>query len=375
MPANLSRGLPSQSSKYRESSDSQWSSPSAVVGGAQLDGLSRRSRYNVIVPISPPTVRSRNRGPVTVTVHSSIASYSSLNRAGWTFRCSRHSCPGSAGSSRMGSRLEATSNKNIRPFPTGVRFATAQFGNVGRAVRVVMVVKRSLAHAALSHRVCTGLPRRRPWALVTEPTGPWVVRGESRLDEHRGHERLRAEGGGPIHQPVFANRVIAALVILRCRLPNTALAVFYGVDRSATTRAVHEVRPLLAARGFADPGEAALRLRTPADVFAYTAAKGVELRLDGTEVRVRRPKAGRPGRRAFTSAHDSLTRSPLPRRSLSQRICVEHSNAEHRQWRPSSGTSSAVNTTRRPIWPSPAWSPTAPPSGDQLLAAPPVHRK
>ncbi len=238
-----------------------------------------------------------------------------------------------------------------------------------------MVVKRSLAHAALSHRVCTGLPRRRPWALVTEPTGPWVARGESRLDEHRGHERLRAEGGGPIHQLVFANRVIAALVILRCRLPNTALAVFYGVDRSAVTRAVHEVRPLLAARGFADPGEAALRLRTPADVFAYAVDKGVELRLDGTEVRVRRPKAGRPGRRAFTSAHDSPTRSPLPRRSLSQRICVEHANAEHKQWRPSSGTSSAVSTTRRPIWPSPAWSPTAPPSGDQLLAAPPVHRK
>lgn len=179
-----------------------------------------------------------------------------------------------------------------------------------------------------------------------------MARGESRLDEHRGHERLRAEGGGPIHQLVFANQVIAALVILRCRLPNTALAVFYGVDRSAVTRAVHEVRPLLAARRFADPGEAALRLRTPADVFAYAAAKGVELRLDGTEVRVRRPKAGRAGRRAFTSAHDSPTRSPLPRRSLSQRICVKHANAEHKQWRPSSGTSSAVSTTRKPIWPS-----------------------
>lgn len=56
-----------------------------------------------------------------------------------------------------------------------------------------------------------------PRALVTEPTGPWVARGESRLDEHRGHERLRAEGGGPIHQLVFANQVIAALVILRCQ--------------------------------------------------------------------------------------------------------------------------------------------------------------
>ncbi|MFF2792971.1 transposase family protein [Streptomyces sp. NPDC058049] len=44
-----------------------------------------------------------------------------------------------------------------------------------------------------------------------------------------------------------------------------------------------------------------LRLRTLADVFAYAAAEDVELRLDGTEVRVRRPRANKPGRRAFVS--------------------------------------------------------------------------
>jgi hypothetical protein len=38
-----------------------------------------------------------------------------------------------------------------------------------------------------------------------------------------------------------------------------------------------------------------------ADVFAYAAAEGVKLRVDGTEVQVRRPPAGRPGRRAFVS--------------------------------------------------------------------------
>lgn len=124
---------------------------------------------------------------------------------------------------------------------------------------------------------------------------------DSRLRERRGHERLRAEGGGPGHQLVFTDRVIATLVILRFQLPHAALAVFYGVDRSTVTRAVHEIRPLLARRGFAVPDEAGLRLHTLADVFAYAAAKGVELRLDGTEVRVRRPKAGRPGRRAFVS--------------------------------------------------------------------------
>ncbi|HXL20132.1 MAG TPA: hypothetical protein VN961_21665, partial [Streptosporangiaceae bacterium] len=40
------------------------------------------------------------------------------------------------------------------------------------------------------------------------------------------------------------------------------VALFYGVDRSTITRAVGEVRPLLAARGFAVPGERGLRLRT-----------------------------------------------------------------------------------------------------------------
>ena len=49
------------------------------------------------------------------------------------------------------------------------------------------------------------------------------------------------------------------------------------------------------------PGEPGLRLRTLADVFAYAASEGVHLRIDGTEVQVRRPRANRPGRRAFVS--------------------------------------------------------------------------
>ncbi|KPI11102.1 hypothetical protein OV450_8473 [Actinobacteria bacterium OV450] len=112
---------------------------------------------------------------------------------------------------------------------------------------------------------------------------------------------MRAEGGGPDHILVFTDRVIATLVVLRFQLPHAVLAVFYGVDRSTITRAVHEIRPLLAARGFAVPGAPELRLRTLADVFAYAAAEGVELRIDGTEVQVRRPRANRPGRRAFVS--------------------------------------------------------------------------
>ncbi len=56
-----------------------------------------------------------------------------------------------------------------------------------------------------------------------------------------------------------------------------------------------------AARGFAVPAREGVRLRTLEDVFAYAAAEGVTLRIDGTEVQVRRPRAFRPGRRAFIS--------------------------------------------------------------------------
>jgi DDE superfamily endonuclease len=158
------------------------------------------------------------------------------------------------------------------------------------------------ARAALSHRICTGLPRRRLGELIEELAGPWLAQQESWLRERRGgRDRLRAEGAGPNRELVFTDRVIATLVVLRFQLPHAALAVFYGVDRSTITRAVHEIRPLSARRGFAVPGGPGLRVKTLADVFAYAASQGVRLRNDGTEVQVRRPKAGRPGRRAFVS--------------------------------------------------------------------------
>ncbi|WP_420706992.1 transposase family protein [Streptomyces sp. NRRL F-2664] len=66
-------------------------------------------------------------------------------------------------------------------------------------------------------------------------------------------------------------------------------------------RAVGGVRPLLAARGSTVPDWPGLRLRTLEDVFAYAGAENIELRLDGAETQARRPKDGRPGRRAFVS--------------------------------------------------------------------------
>jgi DDE superfamily endonuclease len=158
------------------------------------------------------------------------------------------------------------------------------------------------ARAAWSHRICTGISRRRLGKLIEELADPWLAQQESCLRVRRGgRDRLRAEGAGPDHGLPFAGRVVATLVILRFPLPHAALALFYQVDRSTITRAAGEIRPLLAERGFAVPGKPGLRLKTLADVFAYAAAEGVQLRIDGTEVQVRRPKANRPGRRAFVS--------------------------------------------------------------------------
>ena len=151
-------------------------------------------------------------------------------------------------------------------------------------------------------RIFTGLQPRRLGKLIAELAGAWMASEESRLRERRGHDRLRAPGAGPDHDLPFTDRVIVTLVYLRFQLPHAALAALYEVDRSTVTRAVREIRPLLAARGFAVPGPPGLRLRTLADVFAYAAAAGVELRIDGTEVQVRRPRAGRPGRRRSSPA-------------------------------------------------------------------------
>jgi hypothetical protein len=157
------------------------------------------------------------------------------------------------------------------------------------------------ARTALSHPVFTGISRQHLVELTGELTTAWTAAHQAALERRRGHQRRRAAGAGPKHRLTLPDRVLITLVVLRTQLPQQALAVLYGVDRASITRAIHEVRPLLAARGFAVPGQPEVRLRTLADVFAYAAANGVELRIDGTETQVRRPRAKRPGRRAFVS--------------------------------------------------------------------------
>ena len=158
----------------------------------------------------------------------------------------------------------------------------------------------------MSKRIFTGLQPRRLGRLIAGLAGDWMAAEQSRLRGRRGHDRKRAPGAGPDHDLPFTDRVIVTLVYLRHQLPHAALAALCEVDRSTVTRAVHEIRPLLAARGFAVPHRPGLRLRTLADVFAYASSCGVELRIDGTEVQVRRPRAGRPGRKAFVSGKKKM---------------------------------------------------------------------
>jgi len=151
----------------------------------------------------------------------------------------------------------------------------------------------------LSHSAFIGISRHHLGRLVAELAGPWQARREAALRQRRGAERRRADGAGRRHELVFTDRVLVTLAVLRLQIPHAALAAMFGIDRSTVTRAVHEVRPLLAGRGHATPqGQ---RLSTLADVFAYAAACGITLRIDGSEIQVRRPKAHRPGRRAFIS--------------------------------------------------------------------------
>ncbi|WTL51293.1 transposase family protein (plasmid) [Streptomyces sp. NBC_01497] len=99
---------------------------------------------------------------------------------------------------------------------------------------------------------------------------------------------------------MFVDRLVARLIHWRHDVPQAALGLLFGVDRSTITRAIGEIRGWLAERGCAVPDRPGLRLRLRlrilADVFAYAQAEGVQLRLDATEVQVRRPPAAAGGR-------------------------------------------------------------------------------
>jgi GrpB-like predicted nucleotidyltransferase (UPF0157 family) len=193
--------------------------------------------------------------------------------------------------------------------------------DVRRTARVGDVVTHYRARAALSHPAFCGLDRAHLGGFIEELANPWMARCESALRERRGGERKRPAGAEPDHNLVFTDHILVTVVYLRLHLPQAALAELYGVTRPTVTRAIHEMRPLLAARSFAVPGRPGIRLRTLVEVFAYAEAEGVELRIDGTETQVRRPRPGAPAARRSSPARRSRT-PPRPRPSATARgVC------------------------------------------------------
>ncbi|MFE1364220.1 transposase family protein [Streptomyces anulatus] len=77
------------------------------------------------------------------------------------------------------------------------------------------------------------------------------------------------------------------------------LACWFGVDRSTVTRAIGEVRPLLAERGRTVSPD--VRLRTLAEVVDRLGQARKTGIIDGTEIRVRRPGVGHKDRDKFIS--------------------------------------------------------------------------
>lgn len=160
----------------------------------------------------------------------------------------------------------------------------------------------------MSERRVTGLSAAVIADLVAE-LGP--VRQARRDAELLDRPRRRAVGAGAKYKLVFVDRLLATLVHLRHGVTHDVLACWFQVDRSTITRAVGEIRPLLADRGCRV--EDGLRLRTLADVITHPGATGRTALMDATETRVRRPGAHRGGRSRFISGKSRINAMKAPR--------------------------------------------------------------
>ncbi|MFJ4895995.1 hypothetical protein ACIP5U_39405 [Streptomyces sp. NPDC088788] len=101
---------------------------------------------------------------------------------------------------------------------------------------------------------------------------------------------------------------MATLVHLRHDVPHAVLVLLYGVDRSTITRADGEILACLPSGG-RGPGPARRTTeQASGDLFANAEAEGAGLRLDALEILVRRPVAGRGGRRALCRERTDGTR-------------------------------------------------------------------
>ncbi|MEU5373910.1 transposase family protein [Streptomyces sp. NPDC005951] len=149
--------------------------------------------------------------------------------------------------------------------------------------------------AIISDRRITGLSAAVIAELVAE-VGPLWHERHARL---ASRPRKRAVGAGAKHRLVFVDRMLPTLVHLRHGITHDVLACWFGVDRSTVTRAVGEVRALLAERGCTISSD--VRLRTLAEAIGHLGETGRTGIIDGTEIRVRRSAVGRKDRDKFIS--------------------------------------------------------------------------
>ncbi|MCX4460334.1 transposase family protein (plasmid) [Streptomyces sp. NBC_01340] len=103
------------------------------------------------------------------------------------------------------------------------------------------------ARAAISHPACCGISGLHLGELAAELGPRWEARCESGRHERHEGVRLRKAGAGPKYGLVFVDRLLVTLVHLRTGLTYEA-PVIYEVGSSTISRAICEVRPLLAAR-------------------------------------------------------------------------------------------------------------------------------
>ncbi len=136
--------------------------------------------------------------------------------------------------------------------------------------------------AVLSRRRVTGLSTEVIAGLVAEVGPVWQARQAAR---RAGRVRARAPGTGAKYRLVFLDRLLVTLVALRHGVTHDVLAAWFGVDRSTVTRAIGEIRPILAERGCRI--ENGTRLRTLHDIVKYLGDTADYVILDATEVRVR----------------------------------------------------------------------------------------
>ncbi|MET8826241.1 transposase family protein [Streptomyces sp. NPDC004610] len=151
----------------------------------------------------------------------------------------------------------------------------------------------------VGNRRITGLSADVIAELVSEVGPLWHEWYQARL---ASKPRKRALGAGAKHRLVFIDRLPATLVHLRHGVTHDVPAGWFGVDRSTITRAIGEVRPLLAERGCTVSPD--VRLPSLAEVVDHLGASGKTGIVDGTEIPVRRPAAGRKDRDSFISGRN-----------------------------------------------------------------------